>query len=45
MRPPGVAASFDECDVLAQAKIVAYDQIRQNEDDKREAKLAGARVI
>lgn len=35
--------SWEDNGVEAQAKILAFDQIVQHDDDEREAQLAGAR--
>lgn len=32
IRPPDVAASWDDCNVFAQAEVLAFDQIRQHEE-------------
>ena len=32
MRPPDVAAAWDDCNVVAQAEIIAWDQVRQHEE-------------
>lgn len=32
IRPPTVAEAWDDCDVVAQAKIIAYSQVRDYED-------------
>jgi hypothetical protein len=32
VRPPDVAASWDDCNVCAQAEILAFDQIREHEE-------------
>jgi len=32
IQPPGIARSWDDCDIWAQARIIAYEQIREHED-------------
>lgn len=36
IKPPGVKDSWDQNDVLAQANLIAYNQIREIEDVKYE---------
>lgn len=42
IRPPEVKASWDECNVMTHAALLSYDQIRQIEDAKWQAAMAGA---
>lgn len=36
VRPPGVAAAWDDCSVEAQARLIGYSDIRcREEDDER----------
>lgn len=44
VRPPGVEPGWDDCNVAARASIVAFDQIRQTEEIKEKAALAGVRM-
>lgn len=43
IRPPKCDAQWDECDVMTQAALLSYDQIRQIEEAKFQAALAGVR--
>lgn len=48
IRPPDVPSSWDECNVWAQAMLIAYSQIRDYEDQERDIemmKCMGAKVI
>jgi hypothetical protein len=38
-----VKDSWDKCGVEVQAKILAFDQTMQHDEEEREAQLAGAR--
>lgn len=40
IRPPGVREHYDDMSVSAKAMLISYDQIRQIEDNKRDATLA-----
>ena len=44
IRPPGVKESWEDCGVLAQSMILAFDQIMTHDEDEREAHLVGARM-
>jgi hypothetical protein len=33
MRPPGIKEKFEDCDVWTQASLVAYENIREHEED------------
>lgn len=44
IRPPGVPSSWDECGVVIQAHILAYDQIASHDELEQEAALAGAKL-
>lgn len=36
--------AWDECGVETQARIIAFDQIMQHDENEREAQLQGART-
>lgn len=42
--PPGVEEKWNDNNVVAQAMLLSYDQIRQIEEDKRAAAFAGVRM-
>jgi hypothetical protein len=42
--PPQVAKSWDEMSVWAQAQVLAYNQVREHDDAKWEALMAGMKV-
>ena len=42
--PPHVASDFDDCDSWTQCLLMAYGQIRDNEEFELQAKLAGAKI-
>jgi hypothetical protein len=42
--PPSFARAWDDCDVEERAKLLAYEQIRQHEEDQRFAISLGAKV-
>lgn len=42
--PPGVRASWEDCDVMTQAHLLAYDQLRSHDQMQVEASLAGAKI-
>lgn len=44
IRPPGTTVSWEDCNVMVQAALLSYDQIRQIEEAKWQAALAGARA-
>lgn len=44
MLPPGVKERFDDCTAVAQAELIAFDQIRTIEDTRFQAALAGAKI-
>ncbi len=44
VRPPNVSAAWDECNVMVQASLLAYDQIRQLEEVKEKAAFAGVKM-
>jgi len=45
VRPPDVKDTWEDCNVMVQAALLSYDQIRQIEDTKFQAALAGAKVM
>ena len=42
--PPDVKSSWDECDVIAQAHLLAYEQLQSHDETEIQLKLAGARM-
>jgi hypothetical protein len=44
VRPPGIKAAYDDMNVMDQAMLISYDQLRQIEEDKRSVQLAQAGV-
>jgi hypothetical protein len=44
MLPPAVKPAWDDCDVITQSELLAYDCVRISEDAEFQARLAGARV-
>jgi hypothetical protein len=44
IRPPGVPQHWDDCGVVAQALILAFDQTCSHEEDERAAQMVGARM-
>lgn len=47
IRPPGIKLSWDEMseDVISQSLLIAYNQIRDQENKKWQMELAGAKAI
>jgi hypothetical protein len=41
--PPSVSPTWDKCDIMTQAMILSYDQVRQIEEVKEKAALAGVK--
>lgn len=44
VRPPGVAASWEDCTIEAQARLLAYCQIVEQDTARWQAALAGAKI-
>lgn len=42
VRPPGVAAAWEECDTETRALMLAYSQIREEEDNERASGILSA---
>lgn len=45
IRPPGIPESWDDMPEFTRGLLIGYDQIRQHEDYKFQAALAGAKGI
>jgi len=41
VRPPGVKAAWDDCDVITQARIIAFNQVREYDELEERKALAG----
>lgn len=44
IRPPDVGPAWDDCDVVTQAELLSYEQVRSIEEAEEKAALAGAKL-
>ncbi len=42
--PPTIERTWDGCNVMSQAMLLSYDQVRQIEESKMQAAMAGVRM-